>query len=160
MGFGDRRARARAHAERREGGLLVYEMLTLRELEHDRQMWQAPSLALTAQAFLFIITLNPALPGYIRVTSAGLGVVILLMAMQLMAKNRHLSELERDRLLELERVLELPNAARHLWDVEEGQRRTPGKGWVRWSSYRLWQRGLGVILIVNVGGAIAALIPN
>lgn len=161
MLLGERRERERQREREREGGLLAYEMLTLRELEHDRLMWEAPSLALTAQAFLFIITLNPALPPYIRATSAGLGAVILLMAMQLMAKNRHLSQLERDRLSALEDELSLPPTARHRWDVNsEGARDHPGNVIVRRSSYRLWQVGLLIVLAVNVGGIIAAIIPN
>lgn len=68
---------------------------------------------------------------------------------------------ERDRLSALEDELALPPTARHRWDVNsEGARDNPGNVIVRRSSYRLWQLGLLIVLAVNVGGIIAAIIPN
>lgn len=144
----------------RDARFLAYEMLTLRQLDHDSLMWQAPSLALAAQAFIFTITFSPDVPAVSRIATAVAGTVILLMAMQLMAKHRHLGQLELNRLAELEAELGLPATVRHAWvrfDAPMDERK-PDPWWVRLSSYRLWVLGLWILVLVNLGAIGATVI--
>lgn len=142
--------------------LLAYEIVTQRELEHDALTWQTPTMVLTAQAFLFTITLDDTFSSIARVTSAGLGVVVILLSMQLMAKHRYLGTLEREQLAHLEEELGLPRVSGHGWaKTPEGYRDAKGNPtpyFRKWSSYRTWIFGLWVILIVNVGVAVPAIV--
>jgi len=63
-----------------------YEMLTLRQMEHNSLAWQVPSLSLTAQAFLLTIALGAGTAPLARVVSAALGMISGLLTMQLMGE--------------------------------------------------------------------------
>jgi hypothetical protein len=65
--------------------LFAYEMLAARRNQQDSMLWQAPALALTAQAFLLTIALGGnAASVFARALAAGLGLVVACMSMQLM----------------------------------------------------------------------------
>ena len=96
--------------------LFAYEMLATRRNQQDSMLWQVPALALTAQAFLLTIALGgDAIPAFSRALAAGLGLVVACMTMQLMAKHRHLTELDNAWLALMEREIGIaPIAARDI----------------------------------------------
>ena len=115
MIFGQRRqaAAARRHPDsladsRLTRQLFAYEMLAERRNQQDSMLWQAPALALTAQAFLLTIALGGnAVSVFARALAAGLGLVVACMSMQLMAKHRHLTELDNAWLAAMEQEIGL-----------------------------------------------------
>lgn len=76
-----------------------YEQLKETRLHHDQLVWQVPALSLTAQAFLFTISLAPDTSRLARILAATLSVVAAVLSIQLMARHR-LSELTMARRLE------------------------------------------------------------
>lgn len=94
-------------AEKHAKEIFTYEMLLYRELEQDAMLWQTPTIALTAQAFLLTIALNPTSSVFATFLAAGLGLVVALLSMQLMAKHRFLNLMDRAHLHELEDRLEI-----------------------------------------------------
>jgi hypothetical protein len=95
------------HAEQRENDLLAYDALLLREVEKDSLLWQAPALALTAQAFLLTIALDSESDPLAVIVSAALGVIVAVLSVQLMAKHRLLMRLDRAHMHFLEERLGL-----------------------------------------------------
>ncbi len=126
-------------------------------------LWETPTLALTAQAFLLTIALNKdAAPAAVYV-SAGLGLVVALLSMQLMAKHRFLNEMDKAQMHRLEAELEIPHVSRRNYFFVNGKYvvpenlsvpgrgapRTPGR-LERLQSYRVWFYGVGLFAAVNV----------
>ncbi len=60
--------------------------------------WQTPSLALTAQAFLLATALDGETARLSRILSSALGMVLAVMAMQLMGKYRFLFHLDKAKM--------------------------------------------------------------
>jgi hypothetical protein len=141
-----RTAAARRHAESPEDGrltrqLFAYEMLAVRRNQLDSMPWQAPALALTAQAFLLTIALSGnSISVFPRELASGLGLVVASMSMQLMAKHRHLTELDNAWLAAMEQEIGLvPIAARGV-DAGVGPRRSlwPVASAAMWSGRLAW----------------------
>ncbi|UKA59142.1 hypothetical protein [Arthrobacter sp. FW306-2-2C-D06B] len=139
-------------------------MLLQREMEQDSMLWQTPTLALTAQAFLLTIALNKDSSAPAVFVSAGLGVLVALLSLQLMAKHRFLNELDRAQLHRIEDDLTIPHISRRSYFYAEGVYRVPdelagkhrgaptNEGFLqRVSSYSFWVRGLWLFALVNVG---------
>lgn len=113
-------------AENHAEDLFIYEMLTMRDVEKDALLWQAPSLALTAQAFLLTIALNADSSELSVLLSAGLGMVVAGISMQLMAKHRMVNLQDRAFLHYLEGRLGLPEISWHnYFYAEDGHYRVP-----------------------------------
>lgn len=166
--------------EKHSTELFAYEMLTLRDVEKDALMWQAPSLALTAQAFLLTIALNPQSPVYAVLISSGLGFVVAGLSMQLMARHRLLNVLDRAYLhyLEEQTGLRHISARSYFWpdgtysvpawikqEDEVVEERWPNRGaptkvskFANSRSYDIWIRGLAVFAILNVVLFLVALV--
>lgn len=159
--------------------LFAYEMLTLRDVEKDALMWQAPSLALTAQAFLLTIALNPQSPVYAVLISSALGFVVAGLSMQLMARHRLLNLLDRAYLHYLESKTGLPHISTRSYFWHNGEYQVPA--WfkqdeateLRWpnrgaptrpsrpantKSYETWIKGLAVFAILNAAIFLVALV--
>lgn len=149
--WGEKNAKAR----------FTYEMLLQRELEQDAMLWQTPTIALTAQAFLLTIALNPAVSTLATYLSAGLGLLVALLSMQLMAKHRFLNLMDRVHLHALEADLEIEHLSNRQYFYTNGAYRIPDRfsthkapraegGLARLRSYRVWIFGLLIFAAVNV----------
>lgn len=88
-----------------------YELLLARRLHHDQLVWQVPAISLTAQAFLFTISLAHDSSRLARLLSSFLSVVTAAMSVQLMARHRFAELTMARRLEEFERAHGLPTAA-------------------------------------------------
>jgi hypothetical protein len=155
MIFGQRRrtTAARRHSDGAADSklarqLFAYEMLAARRNQQDSMLWQTPALALTAQAFLLTIALGGnAASVFARALAAGLGLVVAFMSMQLMAKHRHLTELDNAWLVAMEQEIGLTPVAARGVDAGVGPRRSLAR---RVRSYVVWQVGLGLFALANM----------
>lgn len=152
-----------AWAEEKAKDLFHYEMLMQREMEQDAMLWETPTIALTAQAFLLTIALDKESTSAAVYIAAGLGVLVALLSMQLMAKHRFLNEMDRAEMHRLEDALGIPHMSRRSYFYQDGKyvvppalrvkgRGAPKEGLLeRAGSYRFWLRGVGVFAVVNLG---------
>lgn len=138
-----------------------YEFLVLRDLQKDTLLWQTPALALTAHAFLLTISLSSSSPRISVLVASFLGIVVSAMAMQLMAKHRFLSLLDRAMLDRLERKMELEpmTSKRHFF--KDGEYAVPEqfnyylpkkfRFATRVNSFFIWMTGLAIFGLINTG---------
>jgi hypothetical protein len=155
MIFGQRRRPAAAprHPDSPADGrltrqLFAYEMLAVRRNQQDSMLWQSPALALTAQAFLLTIALGGnSISVFPRALAAGLGLVVACMSMQLMAKHRHLTELDNAWLAAMEQEIGLAPVAARGVGAGVGPRRSLAR---RVRSYVVWQAGLALFGLTNM----------
>ena len=163
MIFGQRRRTAAAcqHPDSSADGrltrqLFAYEMLAVRRNQQDSMLWQTPALALTAQAFLLTIALGGnAISVFARALAAGLGLVVACMSMQLMAKHRHLTELDNAWLAAMEQEIGIaPIAARGI-GADVGPRRSLAR---RARSYVVWEAGLALFALTNMAILLVTII--
>lgn len=146
-------------AEEHSKDLFTYEMLVQREMEQDAMLWETPTLALTAQAFLLTIALDrESAPAAVYI-SACLGVLVAFLSMQLMAKHKFLNELDKAEMNRLEGVLGLLHMSTRRYKAPltpvvlaaSGLKTRKKQGFLlRGSSYRFWMRGLALFAAVNV----------
>lgn len=73
---------------RNQRSVVLYEALTARVGHRDALLWQSPSLAMTAEAFLMTIALGHESSAFARVVAAFLGLSVSFLAIQLMVKRR------------------------------------------------------------------------
>lgn len=66
----------------------VYQVVAARRLQWDALVWQVPVLSLTAQAFLFTISLDPGTSRTARVMASLLSLVITFLSIELMSRHR------------------------------------------------------------------------
>lgn len=107
-------------------------------------MWQAPALGLAAEAFLMTVSLNSTLSQNPRIIASLLGALVALMSMQLMARHRSISSRDEDALMLLEGRLGISSP---FAEVES----TGGLWGEKISSYKLWQAGLLLFFVTNLG---------
>jgi hypothetical protein len=140
--------------------LFTYEMLLLREMEQDAMLWQTPTIALTAQAFLLTIALNPGSPFFATCLASALGMLVAVLSMQLMARHRFLNEMDRSHLHYLEERVGIDHISNREYFFVDGKYRVPG--WLqgrrtpeapdllaRQKSFRIWMFGMGMFAAVN-----------
>jgi hypothetical protein len=156
-----------------EHRLAIWQVLAQRRSAYDNMLWQTPALGMTAQAFLFTLTLAPDVSEVGRVVAATLSMVIALVSAQLMSKHRR-HEISDCLLLErLEESLGMgqitgfnPHAA-GVARVPESWR--PPAGWsyamlfrshspTRLSSYGLWTIGQALFVLTDL--AIIGLVVS
>ncbi|MDQ3714934.1 MAG: hypothetical protein M3381_02680 [Actinomycetota bacterium] len=142
-------------------------MLLVRELEQDAMLWQTPTIALTAPAFLLTIALTPDSQLFARVLAASLGLVVAALSMQLMAKHRILESVDRHKLGQLEAALGIDRLSDRGWGWERGKYLLTGDGgpkdsWFRRrKSYVVWQSGIAVFGLANLTViAVAVAVPS
>jgi hypothetical protein len=153
-----------AWAEKHAKDLFHYEMLIQREMEQDAMLWETPTLALTAQAFLLTIALNKDSTAVAVCVAAVLGMLVAFLSMQLMAKHRFLNELDRAEMHRLEDLIGVPHISRRSYFFQDGKyvvpmihrlkgRGAPPKqGYLETAgSYKFWIRGVGIFAFVNAG---------
>lgn len=80
----------------------AYRALTERRGRYDTLIWQTPALAVAAEAFLLTVALNPTVSFNGRAVSSFVGLAIILMAGQLVARNRYLEREDSLLIHELE----------------------------------------------------------
>lgn len=158
----------------RDERFAVWQTLEGRRANLDSMMWQTPALGMTAQAFLFTISLSPDTTRLSRIIACLLSVLLSGLVMHLMAKHR-LHEIMDAMLLErIEDELGFasgvgasPHArpvGRHAHDKSEAEARisrsTPGPRRI-WdvSSYDMWMAGQGLFVVAAVGIAALTVTP-
>lgn len=98
----------------------MLELLERRRLAIDQVMWQAPALVLAAQAFLFVVALNPATPKWGRIVVMLAGLSALVAASHSLTKQRYLEVIHSEAIMLCLSVLGLPgvyrNALAPLWE--------------------------------------------
>jgi hypothetical protein len=123
-------------------------MVAVRRNQQDAMLWQTPALALTAQAFLLTIALGGnGISVFARALAAGLGLVVAVISMQLMAKHRYLRELDNAWLTVMEQEIGLRPVAAGGMDAGVGPQRSLAR---RIRSYVVWEAGLALFALTNV----------
>lgn len=149
-------------AEQNARDLFSYEMLVLQQAEEHAHMWQTPALALTAQAFLLTVSLDDSITAPSRLVAAGLGALVALLSVQLMTKHQFHLLLDRWKMSELERNLDIVPISDRGWAYHVPQRgdyTAPAphlelQGLRGRSASAWWLRGLWTFLAVNLGIAV------
>lgn len=143
-----------SQAPDRETLFFAYEMLVVRNQTQATLLWQTPSLALTAQAFLLTIALIADFSTTGHVLAALLGIVVAVISMQTMAKHRYFESLDNFKMQRLEYELGLPPLSSRAWrkdpPVPGGFPAPKDNWWIRRRSYWIWQIGLGLFGVVNL----------
>jgi hypothetical protein len=85
-----------------------YQVLAARRIQYDTLMWQAPALALTAQAFLLLVALYSTTSVAGRLIASVLSVAITVVSLQLLEKHRYHELLDSQLLERLEKELGVP----------------------------------------------------
>ncbi len=160
-----------------------FQMLENRRSRTDAMMWQVPTLALTAQAFLLSISLAPETSALGRCFAAIAGILVVVVSLQLMLKHRYHELLYSEWLAEAEKEQGLPRI-HQLHAVEAFAYGEPGHPWKReppakasplarlaWqirrfavaesSSLSLWRSALFALLAMDIailGIGIAAML--
>jgi hypothetical protein len=133
----------------------AYQMIMQRGLQTNALLWQTPSLALTAQAFLLTLSLGSGTIRPIRIVVSVLGLVIGIMSMQLMAKHHYFYELDQAELRRIETRLQLPPIAHRSRQMIDHRKDVWALPFVRVTSYVVWQSG---ILLIGLTNAVALIL--
>ncbi|MGY1695368.1 hypothetical protein ACI780_10680 [Geodermatophilus sp. SYSU D00814] len=129
--------------------LFTYEQLVARSSQSDAVPWLVPALALTAQAVLLGTALDPDREPWPTTVACAVGVLITVLAWQLMGRHRYHSDLDRAEMLRLEAELGLrPIADRGSQAARLVAVRPPRLGSL--SSFRVWRVGLLLVAVVDV----------
>ncbi|WP_433715504.1 hypothetical protein ACQP2U_16695 [Nocardia sp. CA-084685] len=67
---------------------MVYQTVADRRLQYENLLWQVPTLSLTAQAFLFSISMAAANDSVARIASSLLALIVSILSIMLMASHR------------------------------------------------------------------------
>jgi hypothetical protein len=127
----------------------AYQMIMQRGVQTNGLLWQTPSLALTAQAFLLTISLGDDTYRPVRIVVSVLGLVIGVMSMQLMAKHHYFYELDQAELRRIETRLQLPPIAHRSQQMTDHREDVWALPFVRVTSYIVWQSGIFLIALTN-----------
>ena len=124
-----------------------YQVLRERRQHFDGMLWQAPVLSLTAQAFLFTISLGAGTTKAARLIASLLSILIAALSVQLMARYR---AFEVDASVQL-KALEGGVGVHAAHELQPGEKRDDA--WLRWlgrhGSARPWSYGLASFGIVS-----------
>ncbi|WP_130012151.1 hypothetical protein [Serinicoccus sediminis] len=127
----------------------------LRLYEQDAKMWQTPTMAFTAQAFLLTIGLGSTMHTPLeRAVAATLSLVIALLSIQLMAKHRYHSALDKRAAQEFEHD---PALGLLPLVVREAHEDVPTTVLTRHSAYLVWQSGLALFGLVSLWITVQAV---
>lgn len=147
---------------RNEALLSAYAVVTARRTAFDSMMWQVPTLAMTAQAFLLNVALGSGSARTSRVIAAVLGMALSAMSMQLMAKHRFLEVLDSQLSEKFERKLNIAGATgaspHARIATRAGSAYDDLPWWIRLSSYRLWLSGLLLFAVADGVSAVLAVV--
>jgi hypothetical protein len=135
----------------------AYQMIMQRGLQTNGLLWQTPSLAVTAQAFLLTLSLGSDTLRPIRIVVSVLGLVIGIMSMQLMAKHHYFYELDQAELRRIETRLQLPPIAHRSRQIVDHRKEVWALPFVKVTSYVVWQSGIFLISLTNAIALVLAL---
>jgi hypothetical protein len=147
-----------AWKDKHAADLFAYERLLARSLQSNAMQWQAPSLALAAQAFLLTLGLRDEITRRQKAAVCFVGILITAMAWQLMARHRyyfHLDQAEMRRLeariarLEKGTGLALPPMADRTKQAQRHANVIPAVGAGK-ASFFFWRAGFVLIALVDV----------
>lgn len=128
-----------------------YPLVVSRRQAFDALIWQTPVLSLTAQAFLFSISLTAGSSEGARIISAALALFTALAAIQLMVKHRYHEQ--RD-----SRYLQAFEKANNMLEIH-GRGNLEDQPWyVRWSSYEVWVFTLSLFAAAAIIVLLSALL--
>jgi hypothetical protein len=134
---------------------VTYQVVAARRAQQDGLMWQVPVLSLTAQAFLFTISLGAGSSTTARVVAGLLSVVTTVLSMLLMGKHR-LNEIHDAQWLEeYERAHGLPPVHSREYVQQWHERNSPA--WGRISLFEVWLRGLALFGLAAVVVVVLAV---
>jgi len=145
-------------SENREGLNISYQIIAARRMNYDVLLWQVPVLSLTAQSFLFQISLGSGINLYARLASSLLSLVAALISMQLMAKHRYHEQLDSKALELVERQLGLPLLHSIPKNPTLFQETKPIGVFLRMSSYKIWLVGLSLFALVATTILVYAIV--
>ncbi|MBC3843491.1 hypothetical protein GXW82_34655 [Streptacidiphilus sp. 4-A2] len=135
----------------------MYQIVAARRINYESMMWQVPSLALTAQAFLTTIGLSPGVGRLARVAVGMLAVIITLMTVHTGLRHRR-NELadsvwlaKTEQALGWETVHDAP-------DVRAARLGIPTARFIRFRAYPLWVGGLSAFGVLGLALVIDGLI--
>lgn len=156
------------------------QMAEQRRGQTDMMMWQVPALALTAQAFLLSISLQPGSTGLARALSAIAGLIVVAASLQLMLKHRYHEILYAEWLTRTESAQGLPSlhhpdavwdvaypgGAQHPWKVRSTSRNPGVKPMLRmlrrravgYSSIDVWTAALLALLVIDLFVLVVAIL--
>jgi hypothetical protein len=135
----------------------AYQMIMQRGLQTNGLLWQTPSLALTAQAFLLTLSLGEDTIRPIRIVVSVLGLVIGVMSMQLMAKHHYFYELDQAELRRIETRLQLPPIAHRDQQKKDHAEDVWALPFVKVTSYVVWQSGIFLVSLTNAVALVLVL---
>jgi hypothetical protein len=127
----------------------AFQMIMQRGLQTNALLWQTPSLALTAQAFLLTLSLGGGTIRPIRIVVSVLGLVIGIMSMQLMAKHHYFYELDQAELRRIESRLKMPPVSDRKTQIKDHKAEVWALPFVKVTSYIVWQSGIFLIGLTN-----------
>jgi len=138
--------------------LFAYERLMARSIQTNSMQWQAPSLALAAQAFLLTIALRDDTNPWSTTIVCLVGLVITVMALQLMARHRYYFHLDQKDMQALEETVGMMRISeRRCQQTRHPSARPAWLGNVQ--SFRVWQVGFLLIALIDVGIGLDAWFP-
>ena len=139
--------------------LILYQVVASRQQSYEDNMWQAPGLALTAQAFLMTIALGAETDRLARMAAGLLAAMISLISIQLLLRHRVGAVADAIWLEEFEQS--------HGWTVVHDRSNKRFKrmgiqvhGLARMRSHRIWIYGLITFAVVGVASAFSAVFSN
>lgn len=145
----------------------IYAAVAARRAGFDHMVWQVPIISLTAQAFLFTIALGPDTAMLARCLSSGLGFVVAVLSMILMARHRQadiadaawLEGLEANRRSrrKLRAHGEPWRRRRNDTDVHPGHPASPLNLAKRAPAFLIWEFGLALFGAASVAIFVIAL---
>lgn len=133
----------------------VYAAVAARRTQFDDLVWQVPVVSLTAQAFLFTISLASDTSQFARTVSCCLSIVVTFLTLHLFTRHRQAEITDAHWLEAIEAGTAIPGA--HGQALRRARALESGDAWIfsrlsRLPGYRTWSVGLSIF------GVAAALI--
>lgn len=132
---------------------MTYQVVADRRTQFNALVWQTPALSLTAQAFLFTISLSAGTAPTGRRIAAVLSILTATLSGLLMAKQRAREVQDAEWLEAFEKEHELRIV--HGRDVHREWERAHARWWVRLTSYVVWQLGMAAF---GIAGAVVLVL--
>lgn len=142
---------------------LSYELLFMRTLNDNSNLWQTPVLAMTAQAFLLTIALNSSADWKAKAVAAAFGMVVAAASAHLIIKHRFFLDIDIDFMEELENELGLHPLAKRGWAFTNQvySRRGKSPSYLQTiSSFQLWRTLLIMFVVVDAALLVLALLQS
>ncbi|WP_147258788.1 hypothetical protein [Pseudonocardia hierapolitana] len=131
----------------------MYSAVAARRTQFDNLMWQVPILSITAQAFLFTVSLGADTSQAARVISSSLSLIVTVLTLQLFVRHRQ-SEITDAHWLE-EREAQLNSSAFHGRSWQSARNAVdpdaqPFSALAHIGGYRMWSIGLCIFGLASL----------